>query len=303
MTKEYRKIDLHLHTVASDGTDTPEELLCKLRAAGIGLFSVTDHDAIMSVERIPGMLRAGDPDFINGVEFSCKSGTGKDAEKYHILGYGFDPGNADLLALLEKAHGFRIEKAVKRLEFLESEFKFKFSEEEKNSFLSQYSPAKPHLGNMMIARGYARDMKDAVENYIDKREFENVNPTPAEAIDAIIAAGGIPVLAHGPFADGKGGKDGKPILGKELEARVAGLIALGLKGLEGYYEKYTPEMQAEVLGLAEKYGLYVTAGSDYHGENKKVILGDDHLADASRGPEGLERFLNDVRIIRAGDAE
>ena len=85
-------IDLHLHTVVSDGTDTPAELLRQVRRAGIGLFAVTDHDAVKGALQLRGMLGANDPHFLPGVEFSCRDELGK----YHILGYGYDPESAPI---------------------------------------------------------------------------------------------------------------------------------------------------------------------------------------------------------------
>ena len=81
------KIDLHMHTVFSDGTDTPEEIIARVRESGIGLFSVTDHDGIKAASAIPPLLSENGPAFITGVEFSCRDGEGK----YHVLGYGYDP--------------------------------------------------------------------------------------------------------------------------------------------------------------------------------------------------------------------
>ena len=85
--KLYDKIDLHIHTTISDGTDTPEELLPLVKEAGLDVFSVTDHDSVKASRIIPPLLKDGDPAFISGVEFSCKDEEGK----YHILGYAYDP--------------------------------------------------------------------------------------------------------------------------------------------------------------------------------------------------------------------
>ena len=298
--KAYHKIDLHMHTEMSDGDHTPEEILIKVKEAGLELFSVTDHDTDICVGIIPKLLGPGDPDYIPGVEFSCKDKGDEGANKYHILGYGFDPKNEKLRTLLDTAHEFRMEKARKRLEFLKSEFNMEFPQEEVDKFLERNSPAKPHLAQMIIDHSDdVNSIKEAVERFINKKKFNNVNPRPEEAIEAILDAGGIPVLAHGPFGDGENEKD--PILGEALEKRVKHLVDCGLQGLEGYYCKYTPEIQQEVLDLAEKYELYVTAGSDFHGQKKKpgLYIGDNHLEDASEGPDGLRRFLNDVMIIRS----
>ncbi len=288
---KYVKIDLHLHTNCSDGTDTPEELLAKVRAAGIELFAVTDHDTIKCTGIMPGLLGKDGPDYVNGSEFSCKEWVNGTEEKYHILGYGFDPENEEINAVIRKGRSLRMQKAEKRLEFLEKEYGFTFSREDLDAFFSMNSPAKPHLARMMVRYRYARDVDDAVENYIDNMK-EEYHLIPQEAIRGILAAGGIPVLAHPPYGDGKG-----DFSGKVLEDRVVKLVGYGIEGLEGYYHKYSDSRRAEVLGLAEKYGLYVTAGSDYHGKTKTVPIGLTHLPDASAGPEGLRRFLKDVRKI------
>ena len=87
MTSLTGRIDLHMHTTVSDGTDSPEGILDKVRSAGLALFSVTDHDAVKGYRIIQALLTPDDPAFLTGVEFSCKDEEGK----YHILGYGFDP--------------------------------------------------------------------------------------------------------------------------------------------------------------------------------------------------------------------
>ena len=90
-----RKIDLHMHTTISDGTDTPEMVLARVKEAGLTLFSVTDHDAIKSSQIIPSLLGEGDVRFLSGVEFSCKDEEGK----YHILGYGYNADAKPIQAL------------------------------------------------------------------------------------------------------------------------------------------------------------------------------------------------------------
>ena len=83
-------------------------------------------------------------------------------------------------------------------------------------------------------------------------------------------------------------------MGDELEQRIRKLIGFGLQGVEAFYSGFSPKLQAGMLSLAEKFGLYVTAGSDYHGKNKLVLLGDTDLCDADAWPAGLRRFLNDT---------
>ena len=119
-----------------------------------------------------------------------------------------------------------------------------------------------------------------------RREFLS----PQQAIGAILAAGGVPVLAHPSYGDGD-----QLILGEEMDARLQRLTGFGLQGVEAYYSGFTARLNREMLAFAARYGLYVTAGSDYHGKNKLVRLGDTGLADAAEGPEGLRRFWDEMR--------
>ena len=282
---EFGKIDLHMHTTISDGTDTPEEILARVKEAGIGLFSVTDHDAIKSSRIIPHLLRDGDPCFLPGVEFSCKDEEGK----YHILGYGYDPDAAAIQSVVAHGHQLRMKKVTARLDFLRSEFGFTFPEEELAQLLAQDNPGKPHIGNLMVKYGYAETKEEAIQRYIDRLHFRSAYIRPEEAIEGILGAGGIPVLAHPSYGSGD-----QLILGDDMDRRIRRLMEYGLKGLEGFYSGFTGKLSRQILSFAERYGLYVTAGSDYHGKNKLVALGDTGLDDTADPPAGLRGFLRDV---------
>ena len=275
-------IDLHTHTTVSDGTDTPEELAAKAAAAGIAVFSVTDHDAVKAGRIIRGLLRGGAPAFIAGAEFSCRDENGK----YHILGYGFDPDSAAVQSLVEHGHGLRMKKVLARLEFLKSDFGFSFPDDEIARLVSLDNPGKPHIGNLMVKYGYAETKEDAIKNFLDRIRLDSEYIRPEEAISGILSAGGIPVLAH-PFY----GSGDELIIGADMEDRLRRLIAHGLRGIEAYYSGFSGKLRGEALSLAEKYGLFVTAGSDYHGTNKMVRLGDTGLDEAEEFPDGLRRFL------------
>ncbi len=280
------EIDLHMHTSISDGTDTPEEILAKVKAAGIKLFSVTDHDDTRSGEIIPPLLGAGDPAFVTGVEFSCKDEDGKT----HVLGYGCDPKAPGLREVVESGRQMRQRKVRARLAALESEYGFTFPQKEIDRLLALDNPGKPHIGNLMVKYGYAESRKTAIREYLDKIRYRDEHLRPETAIRGILAGGGIPVLAHAPYGDGD-----QLILNEALDARVRRLMDFGLQGLEGFYSGYSIKLCLEVLALAERYGLYVTAGSDYHGENKLVALGDTGLDNEKDYPVGLLRFLKDVQ--------
>ena len=286
----YDKIDLHMHTTVSDGTDTPAQIIDRVKEAGITLFSVTDHDAAEGGAIIEGALKKGDPAFIYGVEFSCKDEDGR----YHILGYGYDPDAESIQNTINVGHGHRMNKLAQRLDFLAEEFGFTFSDEDVKALYALKNPGKPHIGNLMVKYGYAKTKEEAIDNYINKHNSTEKFIRPEEAITAILDADGIPVLAHPSY-----GRGDELIIGSEMDKRLKKLIGFGLMGVEAFYGDFTPLFQKEILGFAKKYSLYVTAGSDYHGTNKPAVLGDTNLGSRDGYPDGLCRFLSDVRIITA----
>lgn len=275
-----------MHTTVSDGTDSPSEILSRVKKAGIELFAVTDHDSFAAVDVIRGIRKKKDPAYLSGIEFSCKDEEGK----YHILGYGFDPEEAGMRAVVEKGRRLRLEKVQARLVFLGKEFGIRFPEEDLEELFAMECPGKPHIANLLIRHGYATDKKQAFNEYLNLMHLQNAYVRPEEAIQGILGGGGIPVLAHPAYGDGD-----ELILGEELEERVERLVSFGLQGMEGFYSGFTPKIRREVIDIAERNDLYITAGSDYHGTNKMVILGDTGLDAVETLPEGLLRFIKKVK--------
>ncbi|MGN0405014.1 MAG: PHP domain-containing protein [Bariatricus sp.] len=274
--KIFKNPDLHMHSIYSDGTDTPSSLLQKVKAAGIDLFSLTDHDSCDGCVEMQKVLQPDDPAFIYGVEFSCRDGKGK----YHILGYGYDPEKSSIIEAVQITHSARLDKAKNRLKYLEDQYGFVFSEEEQNEFFALENPGKPHLAKMMLARGYVTEKSEAFRilgGYHGKERYLS----PEEAIDAILFADGIPVLAHGILADGS-----KVLTEEETEERISRLKVNGLMGVECYYSGFTDLQKNIMLKFAETYNLFVTAGSDYHGANKTVKIGNTNQP----SPEVMQRF-------------
>jgi len=281
-----KKIDLHIHTTVSDGTDTPEELLQKVKDAGIELFSVTDHDAVKASTIIPDLLKEGDPAFVCGAEFSCKDEEGK----YHILGYDYDPSSESILKLVDMGHTYRINKVRARLDFLKDQFHFRFSDEDLKKLFAMDNPGKPHIANMMVRYGYAKTKEIAIKEYINLIHFDMEYVRPEEAIEGILSAGGIPVLAHPCYGSGD-----QLVIGQEMDERLQKLIGMGLQGVEAFYSGFTVKLQNEMLDFAKKYDLFVTAGSDYHGRNKMIELADNNLDTVSEYPEEMKRFLDELK--------
>ena len=173
------------------------------------------------------------------------------------------------------------------------EFGFSFPEEDLRRLFELDNPGKPHIANLMVRLGYAENKDQAIREYINRIRFRNEYFRPEQAIGAILGGGGIPVLAHPSYGDGD-----QLVLGEEMDARLRRLMGFGLQGVEAFYSGFTPRLCREMLSFAERYGLYVTAGSDYHGQNKLIRLGDTGLDSAAEAPEGLTRFLRDVERIR-----
>ena len=284
---ELYKIDLHIHSTISDGTDTPEELLSKVKAAGIGLFSLTDHDAIAGAEMVKKKRGPDDPLFISGAEFSCRDVFGK----YHILGYGYDSSASAICSLVEKGHLMRLNKIRERLAYIKEHFGFKFASDDISELLSNNNPGKPHLANLMVKYGYAENKEDAFSRFLNRIKIPSKYIRPEEAITSILSSGGIPVLAHPSFGSGE-----EYIFGEEMDQRIQRLMDYGLKGLEAYYSGFLPRLQNEILGFAEKYDLYVTAGSDYHGKNKNIYIGENNLDDIRDAAKGVHDFLDAVEL-------
>ncbi len=278
-------IDLHMHSSVSDGTDTPSELLQHVREEGIGIFSLTDHDSIRGAAEIRGLLKKSDPLFLSGVEFSCRDDLGK----YHILGYRYDPLAGSIRDVVDLGHRYRLKKLKARLAFLRREFGFVFSPEDEKRLFELPNPGKPHIANLMVRYGFAKSRDEGIRRFLDRLHIRSEYLRPEEAISGILNAGGIPVLAHPCFGDGD-----ELIIGDELTERVDRLVGFGLSGVEGFYSGFSEKIREQVLSVAQKKDLYVTAGSDYHGGNKLIRLADTGLTDDMPLPEGLARFLYDV---------
>ena len=275
-------IDLHMHSTVSDGTDTPQALLEAVRSAGVGVFSVTDHDAVRAGKEIRELLKKGDPRFITGAEFSCKDTDGK----CHILAYGFDPDAEPIVELVNTLHALRMQKAFARVQKLETEYGFTFPDEERDALFAMANPGKPHIANMMVRCGYAQTKEEAILRYLNPIRLHAGSLKPQEVIGRILAGGGIPVLAHPLFGSGSDNLDDA-----RMEQRLQRLTACGLQGVEAYYSGFSAQQSARMRSLAERFDLYVTAGSDYHGTNKTVRLGETGLDGTAERPDGMERFL------------
>ena len=269
------KVDLHIHTTASDGADSPRVLAEKVAAAGLELFSVTDHDTVAGALEMEAIVPRG-VRYIRGVEFSCVSPAGK----CHILGYGYDPDHPAFRGALEEGRRLRLEKLDRRLEQLKRDHGIELTDAERSWLMSLGSPGKPHLGQIIRNRGLAPDLDGAIRGFIqDVPGRDRIEASMA--IGAITAAGGFPVWAH-PL----GGEGEKRLTEEKFESLLETLLGYGLRGLECRYSRYGRKESEFLLDHAERLGLTPTGGSDYHGSNKKGIelgqLGHDWTVDTEK---------------------
>ncbi len=278
------RIDLHMHSTVSDGTDAPMHLVQKLKEKKIELFSLTDHDDFLGCQVLQDYLVDDDIHFINGIELSCEYKN----QKYHILGYGYDLEAKQLPELCASVHDQRMQKLTDRIENLKNQHGIVFEQEDIDSMYRLLNPGKPHLGNMLVKYGHASNLSEAINTYLNTYEPPIPNLTPEEAIETILSCGGIPVLAHGVYGDGR-----QKLSATELEERVIYLKNIGLQGIECYYSTYTQQQLEFTKAIAKKYDMYATAGSDYHGKNKTIELGYTQLVD-SADDENVERFIQAV---------
>lgn len=264
-------IDLHMHSTFSDGTDSVEELLQNVRRSGITYFSLTDHDTIEGARAMEELV-PDDMTFIRGIEFSSITDVGK----CHILGYGCDWNNKGFLDLLEEGNVKRRNKLEKRILFLHDEYGIDIEEEQLAKLRAMKSVGKPHLGNLLVAMGLSDNKDEAIEKYINPCKTESDRIDGRKVIKAILSSGGIPVWAHPLGGTGESEKTHEYVE-KQLEV----LMGAGIKGLECYYSRYTMAQVKLLVELAKKNGLYISGGSDYHGKNKTVMLGELNAEDVS----------------------
>ena len=245
------KVDLHVHTTASDGLLSPTEMIAKAKENGINTIAIADHDTIDGIPE--GMNAANEKGItlIPALEISAKH-----EKQVHMLGYFVDYTDLKFQSFVNKLKNSREDRNEKMLKKL-GNMGFEITMEELKAS-AEGNIGRPHIADLMVKKGYVSTFAEAFEKYIgnDKPCYvSKERPDIRKAIELIRKYKGIPVLAHPKYTF---------LEGEELENFVAYLSDVGLGGLEVYYSKHSKEEEAEYLKLAEKYSLIPTAGSDYH---------------------------------------
>ena len=256
------KVDLHLHSTASDGRFPPAEVVRKAVEKGLTFISLTDHDNVDGIVPALEAARAFPRlKVIPGVEISTDIPNGE----VHMLGYFIDYDNRDLQAKLERARNSRRERAqgmVAKLKNLGVHIDWARVQE----IAGTGTIARPHIAHAMLEKGYVSSPKEAFIKYIGRNGpayVERQKMTPIEAVALILQAGGLPVLAH-------------PLTMNDSEAVIIELKPAGLVGIEAYYNGYTAGETGMLVSLAKKYNLITSGGSDYHGMQgvTETMMGD-----------------------------
>lgn len=261
------RIDLHAHTTASDGTDTPAGLIDAARAAHIDVVAITDHDTVVGWEEAAEAVRAADAGvtLVPGAEISCR----RDGVAMHLLAYLFDPDDAELaeeMARLRNDRVPRLQAMCRRMR--EVGFDITYDQVAAEA-ADGATVGRPHLADALIRAGLVPSRDEAFRRYLH-RESPYFVPhravDPARAVQLVRAAGGVTVLAH-PGASGRGHV--------VPDALVAELGEAGLFGLEADHPDHDQTARRRLRGLAADLGLRVTGSSDYHGAGKVNRLGQD----------------------------
>jgi len=250
-------IDMHTHSSCSDGILTPSELVAQAYENGISVLALTDHDTVSGCREAGEACSRYGIRFIPGAEI-----TGRENDKLHILGYGIDPEDPGLNNAFIKLADGRTDCAAKICGILK-EMGVDISFEEVMECVPGPSVGKPHIAEVMIRKGYVSSVAEAFEKYFRRPEIKAVKKyklPAAEVIGLIHRSGGIAVLAH-PYQ--------LKLDDEQLYEFVRDLKDLGLDGIECYYSRYTPEMTAYYLKMADEFGLLASIGSDFHGELRK----------------------------------
>ena len=255
-------IDLHMHSNASDGTDTPEQLAERAKAAGIRTMALTDHDTVKGAEELKDRVPDGMV-FYPGIEFSCMARAGK----CHILGYCCDTGDPLFQDILDLGHRKRRAKLETRIAWLKKNG-IVLTEAEVEELYRMPSAGKPHLGNLIVKHGRAETKDEAIRVFLNPIPEENTRISAKSAVTAILSSGGIPVWAH-PM----GGEGEKPLSQEQFEALLTELLSYGIQGMECYYSRYGIERCEALAETARKNGLRISGGSDCHGRNKNIEPG------------------------------
>jgi len=267
------EVDLHLHTTNSDGRLTSTELIRLAAGQGLKVISVTDHDSTEGLaEAYDAAREFPQMRIIPGIELS----TDIPGDEIHMLGYFIKYDDAQFQDTLLRFRRGRVERAQLMVEKLDS-LGIHLEWDRVQAIAGEGSVGRPHIALAMVEAGYCAEPQYAFPEYLGRNGLayvERPKMMPAEAVEMILAIGGVPVLAH-------------PAYMTDMRSNIAELVPAGLVGMEVYYSRYKPALVQELAQLAKSHGLIPCGGSDYH-----ALGNSDEPLPGSQGPpmETVERL-------------
>ena len=252
MLNKYDKIDMHIHSTASDGTFEPKNILQEIKSKNIKVFSLTDHDSYENVEKLKELVLKEDTHFIPGVEVSSLY----KGELFHILAYGTNNSNKKFTNMLMNNRRQLEEKDDNSIKYLiDKGYNIEYKDYE--AYIHNPQKGGWKALNFLIDNNMCEDVSDYFSRLfagnIDMKSpvFENT----VNVIEAIKGAGGIPVLAHPYYVD----------IDADADKRLGMLYELGIEGVECYHPNHSKERTKQCINWCKKNDIIITAGSDCHG--------------------------------------
>lgn len=265
-------VDLHLHSNVSDGLYSPKEVYDRIREAGLDLVSLTDHDSCGGYERLKKLIADDDTKLIQGVELSAVW----EEKEIHILGYfrkGISEELTRFLADAQRNREQRIAEALRRLKEKGMDLTYR----ELLQFNHGESIGRNHLAQLLVNRGYADSFVSAFQDYLKyEQKIVPQTPTPVDKAIAVIKnSGGLSIWAHPPF--------------KVFDKYLLAFIGMGLDGVEAFNWKKSNNHSSYYQMTAEKFGLLITAGSDWHGFPEETFMKESYYP-----VKVLDRFIERI---------
>ncbi|MBS6553957.1 MAG: PHP domain-containing protein [Clostridium sp.] len=267
------KVDLHIHTTYSDGVFSPEKIVDTAIDAGLDAIAITDHDNVLAypiaLNYAKKIADSGGKalEILPGVEINTIY---KDIE-IHILGYFMNRDDSDFQAMLKSQQKARIEQTEQILHLLNKKEGIHVTFDKLKSLVAEGgSIGRPHIAKAITMAGGTTSVMEAYSKYINNDSdvyVQRKTISPHEAIEIIYDAGGIPVFAH-------------PFDVEDAENLIKEFMHYGLRGVEAYHRKHSPAMVEYYSSIAEKNGLIITGGSDFHAPNPnngQIIMGKNFI--------------------------
>ncbi len=265
------KLDLHVHTTASDGAWSPERVVAAAGRGGLDVIAIADHDTTAGVEAARTAGAGCDVQVIPAIEMSSTW----DGREIHILGYFVDPDASPLRAHTERAFGVREGRMHRMVERLaEQGIRVSFEDVEAAAGPDRVNIGRPHLAKALVAAGHASSVPDAFNTLIGDRHAAFVATEladPEQAIKVVLGSGGLPFWAHPP--------------GDMVDSLLPQMVRAGLRGIEVYRPSHGRSTVLRLGGICRTSGLLMSGGSDWHTPDSGNALGDFHVT--SDEVEGL----------------